>query len=87
MKKILGMVILLGFVIMLGAAGGADNGGNGFAENLLFELLGMALSFFGMVALSHYKKYLRRRRRMCAKKRKTAAVCMSAGNFSERKLA
>ncbi len=63
MKKILGFVIVLGFVIMLGAAGSADVAGMNFGKVFALELLGVAVSSVGMIAMSHYKRYIRRRRR------------------------
>ncbi len=66
MKRFFGFVIFLGFVIMIGAAGGYDVNNAGFVTALLLEVFGMALAFFGMSALLHYKKYLRRSiRRAC----------------------
>ena len=53
--------IVLGFVIMLGAAGSADTSGISFINVLLFELLGAAIILLGISALMHYKRYLRRK--------------------------
>ena len=64
MKKILSLVIVIGFVIMLGAAGSADVAGFSFFNVLLLELLGIAVVLFGTSALMHYKRYVRRHARM-----------------------
>ena len=74
MKKILGFVILLGFVIMLGAAGSADVSDISFVKVLIMEISGMAVSFFGMVALSHYKHYIRNRKRNTVRKADTNRI-------------
>lgn len=73
MKKLISMVIILGFVIMLGAAGSADIAAMNFFAVLLLELLGMAVVLFGTSALMHYKRYVRRCakhhiKRVCAKR-------------------
>ena len=60
MKKILSLVIVLGFVLMIGAAGGVDLSGTGLLTAFLLELVGMAMIFFGTSALMHYKRYIRR---------------------------
>lgn len=60
MKKTISFIIILGFAIMLGAAGGADTAEVSFAAVLLLELLGMAIVLFGTSALMHYKRYMRR---------------------------
>ena len=60
MKKILGFIIFTGFMIMLGAAGGAENPNTSFVETLVLEIVGMILFIGGISALSHYKRYRRR---------------------------
>ena len=60
MKKILGFIILFGFIIMLGAAGSGDFSGMSFSKVLVLELLGMFMMLFGTSVLMHYKRYLRR---------------------------
>lgn len=60
MKKFLGFIIFTGFMIMLGAAGGAENPNTSFAETLGLEILGMTVFLGGISALSHYKRYRRR---------------------------
>ena len=60
MKKLLSLVIILGFVLMIGAAGGADLSGSGLVTAFLLELVGMAMIFFGTSALMHYKRYVKR---------------------------
>ncbi len=60
MKKILGFVILFGFVLMLGAAGSADASHISFLTLLLLELAGALTVLLGTSALMHYKRYLRR---------------------------
>lgn len=60
MKKFLGFIIFTGFMIMLGAAGGAENPNTSFATTLGLEILGMAVFLGGISALSHYKRYRRR---------------------------
>lgn len=60
MKKILSLVIVLGFVLMIGAAGGVDLSGTGLLTAFLLELVGMAMIFFGTSAIMHYKRYIRR---------------------------
>ena len=60
MKKLLGFVILFGFVIMLGAAGSADAANMSFVKVLFFETLGIVIVLSGTSALMHYKRYLRR---------------------------
>lgn len=64
MKKILSLVIVLGFVIMLGAAGSADFAGMSVVKAILLETLGVAIVLFGMSALMHYNRYVK----MLAKK-------------------
>ena len=71
MKKLLMSVIVIGFVIMLGAAGSADNADASFLNVLLLELLGVAVVLFGTSALMHYKRYVRRMMRKEAGKRRT----------------
>lgn len=60
MKKLLSLVIVLGFVIMLGAAGSADTTNISFLTVLLLELLGAVIVLSGISALMHYKRYVRR---------------------------
>lgn len=75
MKKIFGLITFFGFVLMIGAAGGADFGGASFLRTVLLEALGMLISTFGMSALSHYKKVMRKSVKM--RKRKACASKMS----------
>lgn len=77
MKKIFGLITFFGFVLMIGAAGGADFGGASFLRTVLLEALGMLISTFGMSALSHYKKVMRKSVKM--RKRK-ACVCKMSKN-------
>ena len=63
MKKLFGFIIILGFVIMIGAAGSADNASLDFVAVLLFELLGIALVLLGTSLFLNYKRYLARRLR------------------------
>ena len=77
MKKILSLVIILGFVLMIGAAGGADLSGTGLFTAFLLEILGMAMIFFGTSALMHYKRYIRkmvRAKRIASKKTSATPV-------------
>ena len=74
MKKLLGAVIVFGFVIMIGAAGSADVSQISFLEVLLLELLGMAIILFGTSALLHYKRYLRRVAKLHKRNRMKTAV-------------
>lgn len=60
MKKLISLVIVLGFIIMLGAAGSADIAKINFVPLVFLELLGMAVVLFGTSALMHYKRYVRR---------------------------
>ena len=60
MKKILSLVIISGFILMIGAAGGVDLSGSGLVTAFLLELVGMAMIFFGTSALMHYKRYVKR---------------------------
>lgn len=69
MKKILGFIILSGFILMLGAAGSADACYISFSTLLLLELTGVLTVLFGTSALMHYKRYVRRLMRMKAGKR------------------
>ena len=71
MKKLLILVIVIGFVIMLGAAGSADSTEISFFNVLLLELLGIAIIIFGTSALMHYKNYVRRNMRLSRRN----AVC------------
>ena len=73
MKKILGFVILSGFVIMLGAAGGEDVAGMSFLNVLLLEVFGMLITTFGISALMHYNVYLRKTRRRRISRRTAAS--------------
>ncbi len=73
MKKLLGLVIVLGFVLMIGAAGSADHFGMGFGKLLVLELSGMFIILAGTSVLMHYKNYVRRMmRKRCAAK---SSVC------------
>lgn len=81
MKKILGFVILVGFVLMLGAAGSADASHISFSSLLLLELAGVLVVLLGTSALMHYKRYVRRMMRRRAGKRR---VCASAANYPAR---
>jgi len=81
MKKILGFVILFGFVLMLGAAGSADACHISFVTLLLLEFAGALTVLLGTSALMHYKRYVRRLMRMKAGKR---PVKMTGTNFSSR---
>ena len=75
MKKILGFIILLGFVVMLGAAGSGDFSGMSFSKVLVLELLGVFLVLSGTSALMHYKRYVRRMIKLRRRKEgKTSAV-------------
>lgn len=80
MKKILGLVILFGFVLMLGAAGSADVAGMSFLKVLLLEVAGMLIVLFGTSALMHYKRYLRRiiriRRRNASYVKNDTQICI-----------
>ncbi|MBE6681340.1 MAG: hypothetical protein E7600_03510 [Ruminococcaceae bacterium] len=90
MKKLLGFVIVIGFVIMLGAAGSADTTNISFLTVLLLELLGVAIVLFGISALMHYKRYVRRtllKKRLAKKNalRQNAGVCVKI-RISEKEL-
>ena len=61
MKKLLSLVIVMGFVIMLGTAGSADVAGMSVLKAVLFEVLGMIIVLFGTSALMHYNRYSRKR--------------------------
>ena len=61
MKKLLSLVIVMGFAIMLGAAGSADFSETSFVSVLLMELLGMFVVLFGISAHMHYKRYVMRK--------------------------
>ncbi len=61
MKTILRLTITLGFVLMIGTAGGADNANISFFTAFLLELCGVLVILFGYSALCNYKRYLRRR--------------------------
>lgn len=63
MKKLLGVIILSGFILMIGAAGSADVFGMGFVSLLALEICGMLVVVFGTSALMHYNAYLTRTRR------------------------
>lgn len=71
MKKLLILVIVIGFGIMIGAAGSADTAEISFLNVLLLELLGIAVILFGTSALMHYKRYVRRSMRLAGRN----AVC------------
>ena len=70
MKKLLGLVIVFGFVLMIGAAGSADVFGMGFGKLFILELTGAFVVLAGTSALLHYKKYVRRmmKKRYAAKR-------------------
>ena len=73
MKKLLSLVIVMGFVIMLGTAGSVDVAGMPVLKAVLLEALGMMILLFGTSALMHYKRYSRK---MLLKKRaKHCVVC------------
>lgn len=68
MKKILGLIILSGFILMVGAAGSADVFGMSFVQTLLMVAAGMIVVVFGTSALMHYKRYVRKMMRKHAGK-------------------
>ena len=73
MKKILSLVIIIGFVIMLGTAGSVDVAGMSVIKAVLLEVLGMIIVLFGTSALMHYNRYSRK---MLLKKRaKHRVIC------------
>lgn len=80
MKKILEFIIVLGFVLMLGAAGSADFASMSFVKVLFLEILGMLVVLLGTSGLLHYKRYVRRMmrkrsvNRMSAKSKTAARV-------------
>ncbi len=61
MKIIFKLIITLGFVLMIGAAGGTDVSNISFSAVVALELCGMFTALLGYSALCHYKRYLRRR--------------------------
>lgn len=63
MKKILGFVIAIGFVVMVGAAGSVEYVNMGFFKALLLEAVGIITVLCGISALMHYNVYTRRTRR------------------------
>ena len=77
MKKILSLVIVLGFVIMLGAAGSVEYVNMGFVKALLMEMLGMAVVLSGISAMMHYKRY---ERRMLVRRRLSKRVVSTASS-------
>lgn len=79
MKKLLGMIILLGFILMIGAAGSADVFGMSFVNLLVLEMCGMLVVLFGTSALMHYNAYLTRtrRRRITKRTRVTGVIRMA----------
>lgn len=79
MKRFLGLIILSGFIIMLGAAGGTDYANASFAaidflKVVLLEILGMTIVLAGTSALMHYKRYSRR---MLIKQKKAKKCAVS----------
>ena len=81
MKKILGFIILFGFIIMVGAAGSGDFSGMSFSKVLVLELLGMFMMLFGVSALMHYKRYLRR---MVKLRRRKESKILGAAEFGRK---
>ena len=60
MKKLLSLVIVMGFVIMLGTAGSVDVAGMSVLKAIMLEAVGMLVVLFGTSALMHYNRYLRK---------------------------
>ena len=60
MKKLYSLVIVMGFVIMLGTAGSVDVAGMSVLKAVLLEVLGMMIVLFGTSALMHYNRYSRK---------------------------
>lgn len=79
MKKIMGFVILSGFVLMLGAAGSADFAHMSFVKVLALEILGMLVVLAGTSGLMHYKRYVRR---MMKKRRVKTASLRTSGKVT-----
>ena len=73
MKKLLSIVIVMGFVIMLGTAGSADVAGMSVLKAVLLEVLGMMIVLFGTSALMHYNRYSRKM--LLMKRAKLRVVC------------
>jgi len=60
MKTLLGILTAFGFIIVLGAAGSADNNLITFGKTLALVLSGMLLSCASLAAIHFYNKRLRR---------------------------
>lgn len=75
MKKIFGLITFSGFVLMIGAAGSADLVEATFLKTVLLEILGMAISMFGMSALAHYKKMMKKCRKTKKRRGAVSAKC------------
>lgn len=68
MKKMFVLFELLGFILMLGAAGSADNNTISFLQAFLMEIFGIAVILLSASAHCYYKKYCRNKRRRKALK-------------------
>ena len=69
MKKLFVVFEILGFVVMLGAAGSADNNTISFLQALVMEFCGIAVMLLSASGHCYYKKYCRnkKRRKIAAK--------------------
>ena len=81
MKKMFVLFEIAGFVLMLGAAGSADNNTISFVQALFMELWGIAVIFVSASGHCYYKKYCRnKRRRAISRKNK---VCVGKRQVSQ----
>lgn len=83
MKRIISLVIVLGFVIILSAAGSVEHANMGFVKALLLEIVGMATVLSGISAFMHYRNH---ERRMIHKRRIAKRTVLSVNHPSGTKI-
>lgn len=79
MKKLFNVIITIGSILVLGAAGSADITAGNLLQPVLVMLLGITVTCFGIYCKERYRRHLKR----CASasKRRKAKLC--ANNSKE----
>lgn len=83
MKRIISLVIVLGFGIMLGAAGSVEYMNMSFIKALLLEMVGMITVLSGISGLMNYRKL---ERKMIHKRRIAKRTVLSVNHPSGTKI-
>ena len=74
MKKMFVLFGIAGFVLMLGAAGSADNNTISFFQALAMEISGIAVLLLSASGHCYYKKYCRNKRKRAIVRNKKVSV-------------